>query len=409
MNASVVLVFSLSICYCCFANKNELKIKIDKGIIKGAYRKSLKGRPIMAFTGIPYAKPPIGKLRFMPPVEPTPWKNILDATKPHARCTQIDIFVNNYTLQGQENCLFVNVYKPKIKSKHDLLPVLFFIHGGGFTSGHANPNLYGPDLLLDKDIILVTINYRLGILGFLSTEDKVVPGNNGLKDQSFALKWAKKNIIHFGGDPDRITIFGQSAGAASVHFHYLSPLSRGLFTAAIAHSGASNSLWTIAPKGQAIRNTKRLGKLLNCTTNSTKDLVECLRKVKAFDIVKKDNAFMEFSYDPVVPFKPVIEPNLKSAFITKHPFDVIRSGEYLNVPLVFGITTDDGAFKSASLFNDSRLIDKLRKEFDSIIPMALLYNETATKADTKSITAKIKKFYFENRTIDNKAKTELTD
>ncbi|KAF2892969.1 hypothetical protein ILUMI_13203 [Ignelater luminosus] len=346
----------------------------------------------------------------MPPVEVEAWTGILNATKPHAICTQIDVFFNDYEVKGKEDCLYLDIYKPQeSQSKGKLLPVLFYIHGGGFMSGEANAKLYGPDLLLDKDVILVTTNYRVGTLGFLSTGDEVVPGNNGLKDQSFALKWTKNNIIHFGGDPNKITIFGQSAGGASVHFQVLSPLSKGLFHAAIAHSGSAVSLWSVAPEGQQARNTKRLGQLLNCSTNSNKELVNCLRKVNAYDIVEQDKAFMEFSYDPEIPFKPVVEPDIEGAFITKHPVDIIKSGKVANVPLIFGITTEDGAFKSAALYNDSKLIDRLNKDFNHIIPLSLLYDETSTETDTNYITSKIKEFYFDNKDVDNTTVLQLTN
>ncbi|KAF2892970.1 hypothetical protein ILUMI_13204 [Ignelater luminosus] len=409
MNITVLLILALVAYNCVFANEDELKIKIDKGIIRGAYRKSMKGRQILAFTGIPFAKPPVRELRFKPPVEPEAWSGILDATKPHPICPQMDPYFNNYEVKGNEDCLYLNVYKPQItQSKGKLLPVLFHIYAGGFTSGNANPDVYGPDILLDKDVILVSPNSRIGLLGFLSTGDEIVPGNNGLKDQTFALEWTRKNIIDFGGDPNKVTIFGGSSGAGCVHLHVVSPLSRGLFNSAIAHSGSATALWSVAPEGEQEKNIKKLGKLLNCPIDTIANAVECLRKVDAYDIVDQDKEFMEFSIDPETPFKPVIEPDLEGAFIRKHPIDIIKSGETSNVTLVFGITTEDGAFKPSMFFNDSKLIERLNEDFDYVVPLSLLYDTTATEGDKNYITSRIKEFYFKNKQIDETMIRQLT-
>ncbi|KAL3282159.1 hypothetical protein HHI36_005354 [Cryptolaemus montrouzieri] len=162
------------------------------------------------------------------PVPIEPWKDVLDATKPHAVCPQRDIYRRTDLIEGDEDCLYLNVYTPRLPSENlELLPVMVFFHGGGFLCGGGNSYWYGPDVLLDRDIVLVVTNYRLGALGFLSTGDSVSPGNYGLKDQSLALKWVKKNIEYFGGDPDSITLFGESAGGASANYHMLSPLSKG--------------------------------------------------------------------------------------------------------------------------------------------------------------------------------------
>lgn len=130
-------------------------------------------------------------------------------------------------------------------------------------------------------------------MGFLSTGDLVVPGNNGLKDQNLALKWTKRNIKHFGGDPDSITVFGESAGGAATHFHMLSPMSKDLIHRGISQSGTALVSWAIAPNGQGIRQARKLAKSFNCTTRTSEEMVECLRKIEdPLDIVKKDVEYM---------------------------------------------------------------------------------------------------------------------
>lgn len=148
---------------------------------------------------------------------------------------------------------------------------MFWIHGGAFSFGSGNAFLYGPDYLIPEGVVLVTMNYRLGPLGFLSVEDDEAPGNNGLKDQVLALKWVKENIAAFGGDPAKVTIFGQSAGAASVHLLMLSPMAKNLFRNAIAQSGVAVNPWVLSDDSRA--RAFSLGRVLGLETNSTEKLL----------------------------------------------------------------------------------------------------------------------------------------
>ncbi|KAF2902653.1 hypothetical protein ILUMI_03538 [Ignelater luminosus] len=361
-----------------------------------------------SFTTIPFLRYPLQQLLVVkPPVPAEPWHGVWDATKVAPICPQMGILFNDPTVKGDEDCLYINVYTPQLKTaKEQLLPVMFFIHGGGFFCGTGNPDLYGPDILLDKNIVLVTFNYRIGALGFLSTEDEVVPGNNGLKDQNLALKWVKNNIVHFGGNPDKVIIFGQSAGGASTHFQVLSPLSRDLISGAISESGVATAPWAVAPKGHALTTVKRLAGFLNCPNQSVQEMIDCLNKVDAHDIVAQDPKFMVYSFDPAMPFRPVVEPNIEGAFITEHPIDIIRSGKSAKVPFITGINTEDGAIRSAGLYNNYSLIEELNRDFDRLAPMVFLYDNNPKKDE---ITKKIRKFYFGSKDIDNSTKTELTN
>jgi carboxylesterase type B len=158
-----------------------------------------------------------------------PWVGVRDATKDGNQCYARDLF--SRTVQGSEDCLFLNVYTQQLPSNTSktLKPVMFWIHGGGFKTGSNTSKRYGPEFLLTEDIVLVTINYRVGIFGFLNFEDASlgVPANTGLKDMVMALKWVQKNISEFSGDPNNVTIFGESAGATSVHYLVLSRLTAG--------------------------------------------------------------------------------------------------------------------------------------------------------------------------------------
>nr|XP_053634423.1 venom carboxylesterase-6-like [Cherax quadricarinatus] len=156
------------------------------------------------------------------------------------------------------------------------LPVMVWIHGGGFYSGGASE--YLPHVLLNHDVVLVVIQYRLGVFGFLSTEDSVIPGNFGLKDQTLALQWVQRNIHKFGGDKTKVTIFGESAGGASVHFQMLSPKSEGLFSRVIMQSGSALSPWAT---GFKFRETaEEIGQTMGCPdSQDSQALLDCLQKV----------------------------------------------------------------------------------------------------------------------------------
>ncbi|HWW88655.1 MAG TPA: carboxylesterase family protein, partial [Vicinamibacterales bacterium] len=194
-----------------------------------------------AFLGIPYAAPPIDSLRWQPPQQHARWHAPFDATSFGSHCPQAPSVAGRPSLT--EDCLFLNVFAPP-SNRHDeedreehLRPVMVWIHGGGLTSGESDD--YLPVKLVDEDTVVVTINYRLGILGFfahpaLSAESPDhISGNYGFMDQQFALGWVRRNIARFGGDPDNVTIFGESGGGLSVHAQLASPAAIGLFHHAI--------------------------------------------------------------------------------------------------------------------------------------------------------------------------------
>lgn len=253
--------------------EERVVIRTRNGALRGRYLPYKTGTSggYFGFQGIRYGKAPVGNRRFKAPLPETSWKGIRPAVREGASCPHRNMILENF--KGNEDCLFLNVYTPKLPDADSKLklPVLFWIHGGGFQFGNGNAFLYGPDYLLPENIVIVTFNYRLGALGFLNTGTADAPGNAGLKDQLLALKWVRDNIEFFGGDPKEVTIAGQSAGSASVHYMLLSPLTKGLFKRAIAQSGVALNPWAITdiPNERAFR----LGKALNFQTNNTEKLV----------------------------------------------------------------------------------------------------------------------------------------
>ena len=226
-----------------------------------------KQRSFDVFLGIPYAEPPLGNLRFTLPKKFRSEKSELYVGEnpdlnPYygSTCTQMNF---NEELEGTEDCLHLNIYAPKIPEITQKLPVMVWIHGGGFFAGSSSPSFYGPDYFMDYNVILVAINYRLGPLGFLTLENDEMPGNLGMHDQILALQWVQENIGRFNGDPENVTIIGESAGAMAVMFLVMSHLSEGLFARAIIQSGpivSSYTKWDKKPRLYALRLAQDLGK-----------------------------------------------------------------------------------------------------------------------------------------------------
>lgn len=221
--------------------------KVENGRVKGV----ACGWPsITAYYGIPYAAPPVGKLRWHEPMPAANWEGVRDCARPSAKCPQLGVEPGGFFEREfypvkeamSEDCLYLNIWTPA-QSTEEKLPVIFWVHGGAFMTGYGHSAHFDGEHFARQGVILVTINYRLNVFGWmvdkeLSAESEHgVSGNYGLLDQIYALKWVRRNIANFGGDPDRITIAGQSAGAACVQALCSSPLCRGDFAGAIFQSG----------------------------------------------------------------------------------------------------------------------------------------------------------------------------
>uniref|UniRef100_A0A1B6DY64 Carboxylic ester hydrolase n=1 Tax=Clastoptera arizonana TaxID=38151 RepID=A0A1B6DY64_9HEMI len=371
------------------------EVNIEQGTVRGKYEKTISGKNYAAFVGIPYAQPPVGKNRFKEPKEPDPWFGVYKALESGSPCLQYTHF--GYKILGDEDCLFLNIYTPSVpvnKKVSPLLDVLFYIHGGAFM--FASGDSFRPGFLLDRDIILVTINYRLGPLGFLSTGDEVIPGNNGLKDQTAALKWVRKNIAAFGGNPDSVTIMGVSAGGASVHYHYLSPLSQGLFKRGLSLSGTALCPWTLMDKGQ--EKAFQLGSNLGCSTQNSTSLLRCLRKRPAVQIVAQVKEFLGWLYNPYSPFGPTVERGGKTPFLEQDPYQILTSGNFQQVPWITSVTSEEGLYPGAELMTPEYL-KELDSNFYEILPHLLDFNLTV-KAELKhEICKSIKEYYLNNKDV----------
>ncbi|KAJ3655564.1 hypothetical protein Zmor_014687 [Zophobas morio] len=367
------------------------------GPIIGLTQFSRNKREYMSFRGIPYAKPPLGNLRFKAPEPVEPWTFAINATRDAPYCIQKNYFFANPRVEGSEDCLYLNIYIPKTENNH-LLPVMIFIHWGGFFAGRGSSDTIGPEYIMDKDVILVTFNYRLGVFGFFSTLDDAAPGNFGLKDQTMALKFVYENIECFGGDKNRITLSGQSAGSGSVSLHLISPLSKGLFQQAISQSGAALNLWAKPINALQPNITAALAVFTGCTNylgNNIK-LVNCLREVEATALAETADKFKYFSIEPLTPYTIVTEITSDSnpnPFLTKDPLEYLQAGEFMKIPWIIGTTQDEGILRVSQLTRQPEILKTLNANFSSLIPQ-ILGLQLSVGLNTSQLYQNIINFYL---------------
>ncbi|KAI5643915.1 carboxylesterase family domain-containing protein [Phthorimaea operculella] len=385
---------------------HSTKVEVEEGWLEGSRLELVtKDGFYYSFKGIPYAAPPLGKLRFQAPQPPAHWEGIRNASEHGSICIQADPLAGNKFVPSSEDCLYLNVYTPDLEPKAPL-PVMFFIYGGGYSMGSGNADSYGPDFLVPKGVVLVTINYRLEVLGFLSLENEDVPGNAGLKDQNAALKWVKKNIAKFGGDPDNITVFGQSAGAASTVYHMTSPMSRNLFKRAIVMSGVPSCDWNIA--FQPRRRAFVLGKQLGFDTRDPNKLLEFLQSVPAEklagvnpNLLGSDEASSKVY--KMLQFTPVIEKDFKEErFVIEDPEKYLKRNEIIQQEVMIGRTSDEAILKLATLDN---IFEIYSQNAELLVPRKILYNISANK--TLDISDLVYDHYFGEKAISNSTAKQL--
>ncbi|MGW1814971.1 carboxylesterase/lipase family protein [Streptomyces sp. NPDC002125] len=302
------------------ATARSLTVATDKGPVAGA---SADG--VDHFYGIPYAAPPVGTGRWQPPAPAAAWTDTRPATAPGPRCLQN----GGSTSPGMsEDCLYLNVYTPANRTGRPL-PVMFWIHGGGFSTGSGNAE-DGSLIARTNNVVVVTINYRLGVFGFLDLPglSEQGAGNYGLLDQEAALRWTQRNIGAFGGDASRVTIGGLSAGGHSVCALLASPPARGLFSGAIIQSGGCPS-YTVE---QAVARGKAYATAAGCSTTAP-DLA-CLRNKPASELQAAAKGFIGGLVTGPLPTSGV--PELPVA-----PLEAVRTGRTADVPLLIGHTRDE--------------------------------------------------------------------
>ena len=312
----------------------SLTVKTEQGKVRG---KTINDGKVKAFLGLPYAAAPVGDLRWRAPQPAATWKGERDATKYGAHCAQNQVFSDMVFQDGEssEDCLFLNVYAPANATSQSKLPVMFWIHGGGFAGGASSEPRHNGDFLPLRGVVLVTINYRLGVFGFLATEELAreangASGNYGLLDMVAALQWVKSNIKNFGGNPDNVTIFGESAGSAAVSTLMASPIAKGLFHRAIGESGGAlgEGLLDYQP---ASARAKADGEWVAKT--GAKNLKE-LRAMPTAAILEAAKSRGMVGFGPDIDGRLLVEPVRET----------YAAGRQAHVPLVAGWNRDEGDF-----------------------------------------------------------------
>jgi para-nitrobenzyl esterase len=327
------IALAIAVILSCTGNQNKSKILDPKvktiyGLVKGAINES---QTVVVFKGIPYAAPPVGDLRWREPQPPLSWDGIKDVTTFCASCIQVNNqrlpWTKEYMIPDStsEDCLVLNIWTPA-KTAADNLPVMVWIHGGGLVEGSGSIDVYDGEELAKKGIIVVSINYRLGILGFLAhpwlTDESShkASGDYGFMDQVAALKWVKENIAAFGGNPQKVTITGQSAGSRSVHMLTASPLAKGLFNGAAAFSGASMGRLTGV---KTLKEAEETG-VKYVESKGAKSLQE-LRAMAPADLIANFGITID------------------GYFLPDAPVMIFKNGLQNDVPTIAGMVADEGS------------------------------------------------------------------
>ncbi|XP_014102991.2 juvenile hormone esterase [Bactrocera oleae] len=377
---------------------SDMVLTTALGKIRGTLLPSQVGRNFYAFRGIPYAKPPVGALRFKPPEPVDQWFDIFDATFDGPRCPQPGLYSDDVS----EDCLRVNIYTrdlPTEKEPNVKKPVIVFIHPGGFyaLSGQSK-NFAGPQYFMDRNILLVTFNYRLGSLGFMSTGTEEALGNMGLKDQVMLLRWVKLHISRFGGDPNSVTLLGYGAGAISITLHMVSPMSKNLFHKAIIMSGSATGQWPLPV--EQLNLAVRQAALLHCTTENLSDMMSCLNSKHYLEYANTLPHMFEFGRNnPLILWKPVIEPDYgQERFLIEDPVRSYQNGNFMKIPIITGMTKDEFAGQAISILESSRLLKTLAHNFEQIAPICFLYSANSPRS--QNISMELKNAYFGRESLE---------
>jgi len=366
------------------------------GKIMGSTKDSeITGRNIYSYYSIPYGKPTSGDLRFAPPERADQlndgayrfdgsyttylfsWLNNIcpqagislketadmvmnsqESTEQEKKIMKMHSEdLNTRAMAGSEDCLNLAVFTPRspseIEEKKPLLPVMFFIHGGAFYMGTYIG--MGPKALLEHDVVLVEIQYRVGPLGYMCLDHPEIAGNMGMMDQALALDWVRDHIRDFGGNPDEITVFGESAGAASASYHMLSPMSRDKFKRTIAQSGSALAGWAFDHEPE--KHAKDIASKTGCPTGTLDEMVQCLKYEKsAQDIVDTHTQYIKDErFNGRMGFggtSPCAQTKGDRVFIDKHPEDMLKDGDFAPKDIVFGANKHEGSFVLGVMYNN---------------------------------------------------------
>ncbi|KAJ2938574.1 hypothetical protein O0L34_g13072 [Tuta absoluta] len=388
-------------------------LRTKAGYVCGARRVTPSGLQYASFRGVPYAEPPFGPLRFqeLKPLES--WHGMLDATRPGNVCPQDDVFYGPLmTPTGMsESCIFANIHvpfnalpsmsdalttmtsqgrpvrevltlTPRVRYNKNIpeeshvskgLPILVFVHGGGFAFGSGDDDVHGPEHFVENGVIVITFNYRLNVFGFLSLNTTKVPGNSGLRDMITLLRWVRDNARSFGGDPDDVTLAGQSAGASAVHLLTLSPPAQGLFHKAIIMSGTALPLFYTTSPIFAKYAADSFLKALNINATDPDAIHQQLAEMPLDAIMAVNKALQDAS--GIAFFFPVIESPLPGveAVLPEDTQTLLKKGFGSHIPLLIGMTNMEcESFRKR--FSDIDIVERIKKLPTLVLSPTVLFS-----------------------------------
>ncbi|XP_076652400.1 acetylcholinesterase 2 [Halictus rubicundus] len=349
-------------------HNDPLVVETTSGLVRG-FSRTVLDREVHIFYGIPFAKPPIGPLRFRKPLPIEPWHGVLNATVLPNSCIQerYEYFPGfpgeemwNPNTNISEDCLYLNIWVPqKLRLRHkgseppnngdrNGVPLLVWIYGGGFMTGTATLDVYDADIMAaTSNVIIASMQYRVGAFGFLYlnqhfANSEEAPGNMGLWDQALALRWLRDNAAAFGGDPDLITIFGESAGGSSVSLHLISPVTRGLVRRGILQSGTLNAPWSYMTGEKANEVARVLVDDCGCNSTMLQEnparVMACMRSADARAIsVQQWN-----SYWGILGFPSA--PTIDGIFLPKDPLELLQEADFKDTEILIGNNKNEGTY-----------------------------------------------------------------
>ncbi|XP_065211405.1 esterase E4-like [Planococcus citri] len=388
-------------------------VSVKEGKVRGFKSKTAySGAEYYTFLGVPYGQSTAGSARFKDPVKVKPWTHILDATVEKGGCRQFAIWKQETI--GSEDCLYNNIYTPKIPSKGDpLKAVIVFIHPGGLTNGSPDPSYFGaPHYIMHKEVVYVCVAYRLHILGFLNLHLKTCSGNQGLKDIILSLQWIKENISSFGGDPDNVTLMGCSSGCALVHFLLLSPLAKGLYHKAVLMGVYAFCPVTVVPPENASIAHKLAQSIgYDGQPGENKKLLRFYKNLDSFGfLMKRPESFFEettIQVYPVSPFVLTSEPGENSP-IPLSPEKLIPSTN--RVPLLIGFCEKEAIMGVAQLRHSGAFKPLVRNTFYKAIRQNHFgWGAALEEEELKLIQKEVENFYLAGNAIETVTESVLCD
>ncbi|XP_038114649.1 esterase B1 [Culex quinquefasciatus] len=380
-------------------------VKVSQGRVRGVTAKLPNGRRYHYFKSIPYCKPPVGELRFRPPVPLERFEQpVLNCSYERPDFIHYQAPLDKFIF-GTESSLHLSVFTPGLPSEGaSRYPVIVFLPSGGFRACTNSTFIFDPEPIVLEGVVVVTVGYRVGPLGFLCLPDAGISGNAGLKDQRLALKWVHENINQFGGDAGNVTLMGLSAGAWSAYLHYLAPNSRKYFHRIICQSGdaCTDSVFQLDPEEKA----RKLAQLLGCRGSTDRDVLDTLTKAPAkllTKLQKKICSSGEISCPMRFIFRPVIERDLTAdSIICQPPEQILKSYDTLRMPIMSNLCSAEGVL--GIMMSRDRLDQYNQEEW--LVPQFLGHSE---KMDRQSVGNEVKQFYFGDRKVGQSSLAALCD